>query len=510
MLAVDKKQGALDVICAAEDARRFRKQQLKTVCSRDDRIAALIGELQLGSAASEDGDDEPEAQAGSVLSDAERSRVPTAEASVIESLHSSLDVFLYAERMAQSAEVDASRVGAFVAHAESQLPSRRGARAAAAAPVPVAAPATGGARNPPATHADEAPPQMQQLKRRAPLEPSARAAVPPPAAAAAPLAPLPAAPAALPQSSTRTAAVAARPARPAREPAMTAPPRPPPWPLSRLDSPSAELTAEELRLEASLHRLDSALEAKRLNSAGSGLSSRGGLGSGRVRAVSAPAWPAACGNACGNACGSACGNACGSACGSACGNVGSRLAGRLRMVTAAAAAACAGIDTVPCKAHGLVPCKLCSAAALRPPRPQSGPSRRAVAPQPPTPSFVQPPPSRRVRSAGATSYTALRVAREVHAVRSGAMRPQLSEQSPRRGEHSPPPAPTDHAAHSAPSPPEQQQALPPVPPQSAQDYSHAYMQACMQQQQWAAYHYQQQWQQYLHDPQKLYRQQESP
>jgi hypothetical protein len=178
MLAVDTKQGALDVICAAEDARRFRKQQLKTACSRDDRIAALLGELQLGSAASEDGDDEPEAQAGSVLSDAERSRVPTAEASVIESLHSSLDVFLYAERMAQSAEVDASRVGAFVAHAESQLPSRRGARAAAAAPVPVAAPATGGARNPPATHADEAPPQMQQLKRRAPLEPSGRAAVP--------------------------------------------------------------------------------------------------------------------------------------------------------------------------------------------------------------------------------------------------------------------------------------------------------------------------------------------
>ena len=79
------------------------------------------------------------------------------------------------------------------------------------------------------------------------------------------------------------------------------------------------------------------------------------------------------------------------------------------------------------------------------------------------------------------------------------MRPQLSE-------HSPPPAPSEHAA---PSTPEQQQALPQVPPQSAQDFSHAYMQACMQQQQWAAYHYQQQWQ-YLHDPQQLCRQQESP
>ena len=482
--AVDKNQGALDVIRADEDARRFRKKQLKTACSRDDRIAALLGELQLGSAASEDGDDELEAQAGPVLADAERSRVPTADASVVESLHSSLDVFLYAERMAQSAEVDASRVGAFVAHAESQLPSRRGARTAAAAPVPVAAPATGGERNPPATHADEAPPQRQKLKRRAPLEPSAQAVAPPPAVAAAPLAPLPAAPATLPQSSTRTAD-GVRPARPAREPALAAPPRPPPWPLTRLDSPSAELTAEELRLEASLHRLDSALEAKRLNSAGSGLSSHGGLVSGRARAVSAPAWEAAA--------------VCGSACGSACGNVGSRLAGRLRMVTAAAAAACAGMDTVPCKAHGLVPCKLCAAAALRPPRPQSGPSRRAVGQLPPQPSLAQPPPSRRVRSAGATSYTALRVAREVHAVRSGAMRPQLSE-------HSPPPAPSEHAA---PSTPEQQQALLQVPPQSAQDFSHAYMQACMQQQQWAAYHYQQQWQ-YLHDPQQLWRQQECP
>ena len=213
--AVDKNQGALDVIRADEDARRFRKKQLKTACSRDDRIAALLGELQLGSAASEDGDDELEAQAGPVLADAERSRVPTADASVVESLHSSLDVFLYAERMAQSAEVDASRVGAFVAHAESQLPSRRGARTAAAAPVPVAAPATGGERNPPATHADEAPPQRQKLKRRAPLEPSAQAVAPPPAVAAAPLAPLPAAPATLPQSSTRTAD-AVRPARPAR------------------------------------------------------------------------------------------------------------------------------------------------------------------------------------------------------------------------------------------------------------------------------------------------------
>jgi hypothetical protein len=195
---------------------------------------------------------------------------------------------------------------------------------------------------------------------------------------------------------------------------------------SRLLSPSMQLAEEESRLQASLHRLDLALEERRQGSAASGLSAAPY----RRQVESAPAAT-------------------------------SRVAARLR----SAAAACTALEMVPCKAHGLLPCKLCEAAAARPPRPHSSQpqrprgSARSAAPPPLAPP-ARPPP-RRARSAGPTSYAALRVAREVHMSRAGAS----------RAPPNPPPAsPPQHHAElpqqspPMPLPPQQQLATPAMIP----------------------------------------------
>ena len=363
--------------------------------ARDNRIAQLLQSLEL----------QPAAKASELLlpttDDEALSRVPTAEAAA--DLNSSLDVFLLAEQMAQRDDADATEVGAFVARIESRLPSRHGRSDPKVVP----------RREPPSAHqtASRPPPEA-----RAPVAaPRAAPAYAPPAPASVPPAPASAPPASVPpapsarmlQPSTRPSVAAKpRPPLPARS-AASAPtanrqPPPPAPPRSGgggapvLASPSMELNMEEERLEASLARLDSALEAKRLNTAGSAVPACVGRPFPEAdygpRAESAP-------------------------------EGGSRLASRLRLATAA----CTTIESVPCKAHGLLPCSLCAAAAARPPRHPADTKRAARRPHAPAPLPVARPPAQRARSAGPpahrvrsggpTSYAALRVARDVHSAR---------------------------------------------------------------------------------------------
>ena len=411
--------------------------------SRENRIAALLGELDLEKQTGAPAASETEAP---VLTDADRSRVPTADASAIVDLASSLDVFLYAEKMSQSKE-DTVRLGEIVAQAESRLPSHvpQSARsdmgvpsAAACAPTPAHAPLQAY----PLPHQTmkqhmQKPLPARQLSRPR-LQPQSQPAQQQPPRAIPEHCPA--------QRITAAAATAAPAARSGRHGssagnvaggAARVPPAAPPPPPEDLTA-SVALAAEEQRLEASLMRLDSALEATRLYGAGASRdgSSRGGTHSSGLLAHPCSARggsaPAASG--------------------------GSRLAGRLRM--AAAAAAFTGLSDVPCKAHGLVPCKLCADAARRPPRSSSQQQQQVkrAPPRPPLPPAK--PPARRCRSAGPTSYSALRVAREVHAARNGS-RPSsavLLERPRLVGLHAPPQPP-----QQPPQPPVLQQ--PPPPPQ---------------------------------------------
>lgn len=88
---------------------------------------------------------------------------------------------------------------------------------------------------------------------------------------------------------------------------------------------------------------------------------------------------------------------------------GSRVASRLRL---AAVTTCDGFDTLPCKKHGLVPCKLCAAAASRPrQQPKKVPLKQPCAQLQPQ---LQNVPQRRARSAGACIYASLSSAARGH------------------------------------------------------------------------------------------------
>lgn len=191
------------------------------------------------------------------------------------------------------------------------------------------------------------------------------------------------------------------------------PPQPPPQPpppqsavaqaRPRLDS-SLALEEEERRLLASLNGIDQALEQRRASTGGAsvggggryraaGIGSTAGIGgAARVNALrgGGDAWRPAHGRT--------------QSADAVAGGGASRLATRLRT---AAAAACRGLEAVPCRQHGLLHCALCAAAAERPPL------RKAVSAAPPAPP---PPllPRQRCWSAGAPSYAARRMPPQAH------------------------------------------------------------------------------------------------
>ena len=75
------------------------------------RIAELLGDLSIGTTPLAK-DHSPELESTPPeLNDEERSRLPTAEASCIADFNSSLDLFLYAERLAQSDSADPTHLG---------------------------------------------------------------------------------------------------------------------------------------------------------------------------------------------------------------------------------------------------------------------------------------------------------------------------------------------------------------------------------------------------------------
>ena len=209
---------------------------------------------------------------------------------------------------------------------------------------------------------------------------------------------------------------------------------------------SVDLAEEEQRLEASLARLDVELERRRLSSGASSCA-----GGSRFRASSAPVEGRGSAFAAGA-------NGAGSSrlpseqrAASA-----SRVASRLRSVTAAA---CDGVDAVPCKAHGLVPCALCAAAAARPPQPP----RSQQPPQRP----VAAPPKARARSAGSAGYGLLRMNRDmaITSKRSNVAQGLLT------GAHVPPVIDGRQQAAQPPPPQQLPQQLPqqPVQPQLASE-----------------------------------------
>jgi hypothetical protein len=417
------------------------------------------------------------------VADDDLSRVPTALASApVPDLNSSTDLFLYAEAMAQAADADPAALGKLVLDAESRLPSRQQQRvcdrknevaiASGHGPrsgVQMRPSSNGTLPRPSSSLTLPSPPppparQRTQSTQNAPSRPQQRelllSHVP------QPLQPPRAQPRQQqsPEHPPMVELHGPRPLRPPRGsniPAPSTAERPQPATAAPRDSMrhSVELADEERRLRASLVRLDTELEARRLNSAGSRLNSAGSrisiagsadsshsraqsyitstAAQSSVRAESAPE------------------------------RAPSRLASRLR-IAAAAAAACPGVDTVPCKAHGLVQCKLCAAAATRPQPPRRIKSAKARGPvRHPPPGL---PPQQRARSAGPTSYVAMRLARDVLAGR----RPDapVPSHQPQRPFHLPP-QPNRLPPAQQPQPPpqvkllpvQQQPALLPPPPQ---------------------------------------------
>ena len=505
--------------------------------ARDARIAELLSNLDLLNGAprnnkpfpkpvvyeQEDEAEEDELERtlpGPVdCSDSELSRVPTALAANMPlpaDLNDSTDLFLCAEVMAQAAHSDPVELGALVAQAEARLPSRQGR------PTPQSAKARAPAPTPP-------------FKPRAPLQPAVVNNAPPPPKPQ--LVPQQLKPPPMMQQQQQQQRKPPPPMMPPPMQLKEAPKiNPPPQRRSLLPRAQArqqaaanqagsgidlgrsiEMQEEEARLRASLMRLDNQLEARRCATAASSTASSNnfepppnyhyepppqlqllhqhqqqqhyndyplrppssrcssaasGSGLRAVRAESAPA---------------------------------SRVASRLRLATASAV--CEGFDAVPCRAHGLVPCKLCAAAACRPAKPK--PKASAL---PPTK-----PPPRRVQSAGGErSYASMRVTRDVHAGRVAAnlvaeeraslMAEEEEELAPRsrlRLRNEPPSrqkAPPPQL-EPLPPPPPQQQPLPPQQPQPQQmDYEQQPQQMdyeMQQQQQMAAFYYQQAQQQHL-------------
>jgi len=455
--------------------------------ARDNRIAQLLQSLEL----------HPASKASEPLlpttDDEALSRVPTAEAAA--DLNSSLDVFLLAEQMAQRDDADATEVGAFVARIESRLPSRHGKSDPKVVP----------RREPPSAHQTASRPPHEArapvpASRAAPASAQPAPASVPPAPASAPPPSVPPAPSTrMLQPSTRpSVATKPRPPMPARA-AASAPiinRQPPPQAPPRsggggnapvLASPSMELSMEEERLEASLARLDSALEAKRLNTAGSAVPACVGRPFPEAdygpRAESAP-------------------------------EGGSRLASRLRLATAA----CTATESVPCKLHGLLPCSLCAAAAARPPRHPADTKRAARRPHAPAPlPAARPPaqrarsagpPAHRVRSGGPTSYAALRVARDVHSARNasgdgagGGGAPSRPQQAEKPTVAAMPPDEVQVGVPLAPAPVAAADELPPPVP-SASSAAHGVTAATAVDPQYYAQQYQQQYlmayQQHMH------------
>jgi hypothetical protein len=233
------------------------------------------------------------------VADDDLSRVPTALASApVPDLNSSTDLFLYAEAMAQAADADPAALGKLVLDAESRLPSRQQQRvcdrknevaiASGHGPrsgVQMRPSSNGTLPRPSSSLTLPSPPppparQRTQSTQNAPSRPQQRelllSHVP------QPLQPPRAQPRQQqsPEHPPMVELHGPRPLRPPRGsniPAPSTAERPQPATAAPRDSMrhSVELADEERRLRASLVRLDTELEARRLNSAGSRLNSAG-------------------------------------------------------------------------------------------------------------------------------------------------------------------------------------------------------------------------------------------